>query len=460
MWRLDLPHDECTYTTLINAYCAEGDIKSALHLHDEMIKKEFLPDVVTYNVLLNGLSRQARTRGGNLQKALDLYKEMVHHGFVPHTVSVIALIKELFKEGRSKDLSQVIENTLRSCRLTDAELAKVLVEYSDLLRLFEYGGLSPDLTNLDLIRNLPRPTPVPDTSLLCDLLWSDPGRDVKGWGMNDKGVSLDAVAYSSLILGLCQHRRLTEACDIFQEMWRLDLPPDECIYTTLINAYCVEGDIKSALHLHDEIIKKGFLPDVVTYNVLLNGLSKQARTREAKQLLFKLFYEESIRNDVTYTTLIENCSNTEFKNVVALTKGFCMHGLMNEVDHVFESMLQRNCKPSEAVYNVIIHGHCRDGNLQKALDLYKEMVHHGFVPHTVSVIALIKELFKEGRSEDLSQVIENTLRSCRLTDAELAKVLVEVNHKEGNMAVIFNVLTEMAKDGLLPNSGETFRTSR
>ncbi|XP_028096534.1 serine/threonine-protein phosphatase PP1 isozyme 3-like [Camellia sinensis] len=52
-----------------------------------------------------------------------------------------------------------------------------------------HGGLSPDLTNLDLIRNLPRPTPVPDTGLLCDLLWSDPGRDVKGWGMNDRGVS-------------------------------------------------------------------------------------------------------------------------------------------------------------------------------------------------------------------------------------------------------------------------------
>ncbi|TYK24332.1 serine/threonine-protein phosphatase PP1 isozyme 4 [Cucumis melo var. makuwa] len=52
-----------------------------------------------------------------------------------------------------------------------------------------HGGLSPDLTNLDLIRNLGRPTPIPDTGLLCDLLWSDPCRDVRGWGMNDRGVS-------------------------------------------------------------------------------------------------------------------------------------------------------------------------------------------------------------------------------------------------------------------------------
>ncbi|XVF06878.1 hypothetical protein REPUB_Repub06bG0089300 [Reevesia pubescens] len=48
-----------------------------------------------------------------------------------------------------------------------------------------HGGLSPDLNNLDQIRNLKCPTDVLDTGLLCDLLWSDPSKDVQGWGMND-----------------------------------------------------------------------------------------------------------------------------------------------------------------------------------------------------------------------------------------------------------------------------------
>ncbi|XP_035547903.1 serine/threonine-protein phosphatase PP1 isozyme 4-like isoform X2 [Juglans regia] len=36
---------------------------------------------------------------------------------------------------------------------------------------------------------LEAPIKICDAGLLCDLLWSDPSRDVKGWGMNDRGVS-------------------------------------------------------------------------------------------------------------------------------------------------------------------------------------------------------------------------------------------------------------------------------
>ncbi|KAK9103755.1 hypothetical protein Sjap_021009 [Stephania japonica] len=52
-----------------------------------------------------------------------------------------------------------------------------------------HGGLSPDLQNLDQIKNIRRPTDVPDSGLLCDLLWAGRHIDVKGWGMNRRGVS-------------------------------------------------------------------------------------------------------------------------------------------------------------------------------------------------------------------------------------------------------------------------------
>jgi len=52
-----------------------------------------------------------------------------------------------------------------------------------------HGGLSPELSNLEQIARVVRPTDVPDTGLLCDLLWSDPEKEISGWGENDRGVS-------------------------------------------------------------------------------------------------------------------------------------------------------------------------------------------------------------------------------------------------------------------------------
>jgi len=52
-----------------------------------------------------------------------------------------------------------------------------------------HGGLSPELSQLEQINRVVRPTDVPDTGLLCDLLWSDPEKEISGWGENDRGVS-------------------------------------------------------------------------------------------------------------------------------------------------------------------------------------------------------------------------------------------------------------------------------
>lgn len=52
-----------------------------------------------------------------------------------------------------------------------------------------HGGLSPDLITVDQINTIVRPTDIPDTGLLCDLLWADPEATVKMWGESERGVS-------------------------------------------------------------------------------------------------------------------------------------------------------------------------------------------------------------------------------------------------------------------------------
>lgn len=52
-----------------------------------------------------------------------------------------------------------------------------------------HGGLSPELKVPKQILSLEKPTDVPDTGLLCDILWSDPKSTDEKWEENERGVS-------------------------------------------------------------------------------------------------------------------------------------------------------------------------------------------------------------------------------------------------------------------------------
>ena len=61
-----------------------------------------------------------------------------------------------------------------------------------------HGGLSPELKKVEQIDKITRPTGIPESGILCDLLWSDPASSnspfvlniiPKRWGDNERGVS-------------------------------------------------------------------------------------------------------------------------------------------------------------------------------------------------------------------------------------------------------------------------------
>lgn len=78
-------------------------------------------------------------------------------------------------------------------------------------------GLSPDLNDFDQIRSITRPTDVPDTGLLCDLLWSDPDKDMQGWGENDRGVSF--TFGSDIVTKFLNRHDLDLICRAHQVCW-------------------------------------------------------------------------------------------------------------------------------------------------------------------------------------------------------------------------------------------------
>jgi serine/threonine-protein phosphatase PP1 catalytic subunit len=125
-----------------------------------------------------------------------------------------------------------------------------------------HGGLSPELQNMNQIRGVNRPTDIPESGLLCDLLWSDPA-NVVGWGTNDRGVSFtfgpDVVAkflqQHDLDLICRAHQVVEEGYEFFAKRQLV----------TLFSApnYCGEFDNAGAMMSVDEVLMCSFQVSII-----------------------------------------------------------------------------------------------------------------------------------------------------------------------------------------------------
>ncbi|XP_057444149.1 pentatricopeptide repeat-containing protein At5g39710-like [Lotus japonicus] len=359
-----LSPDEVTYTYLMTACCVEGEFSKVFHLHDEMINKGFLPDIVR-----------------ETSPSLVAYNALIY-GY---------------------------------CSLDRAE------EAVGLLRGMVEMSLSPDTVSYSLV-----------ISGFCRIWEMKKAYDMKDDMYDQEGISeLDEITYSSLMEGLS----------------------DEVAYTSLVNAYLDEGDYFKVAQLNDELANYDYtyLPNIVSFSVYFNGLGRKAWTRETNACLLRHIYScSTVPIDSIYDTLIENCSNNEFDSLVELVEGFCRRGLEN----AYDTMLQWNYKPDGAFYNLFILEHCNCDNVHKAYNMYMEMVHYGFASHMLYVLTLIKSLSREQMDNEVSWVIQNTLRSCDLNDSELHNALMEIDIKGNEVGTLINVLAEKAIDGLLLNGGK------
>mmetsp|Transcript_12150 Transcript_12150/g.14172 ORF Transcript_12150/g.14172 Transcript_12150/m.14172 type:complete len:304 (+) Transcript_12150:48-959(+) len=121
-----------------------------------------------------------------------------------------------------------------------------------------HGGISPDIHTLDQVDRILRPCSVPDTGLVCDLLWSDPDSDVLGWAENDRGVSFTFgsdivdkfVAKHDLDLICRAHQVVADGYDFFAARKLV----------TIFSApnYCGENDNNAAMMSVDESLLCSF----------------------------------------------------------------------------------------------------------------------------------------------------------------------------------------------------------
>ncbi|KAL2933800.1 hypothetical protein RDABS01_016919 [Bienertia sinuspersici] len=125
MIRLGVPANLFTYNILLKGYCHQLQIDKAKELIREMTDVVgILPDVVTYNTLIDGCILVDDSAG-----ALEYFNEMRARGIAPTKISYTTLMKAFALSGQPKLASKVFDEMLKDSRVKVDQVAwNMLVE--------------------------------------------------------------------------------------------------------------------------------------------------------------------------------------------------------------------------------------------------------------------------------------------------------------------------------------------
>ena len=177
-----------------------------------------------------------------------------------------------------------------------------------------HGGISPDLNSLDKIRKIVRPTEVPDKGLLCDLLWSDPDKNVDGWGTNERGVSY--TFNENIVNKMVEDLDIDLICRAHQVVEKgYEFFADKKLVTVFSAPnYCNQFDNAGGMMIVDENLICGFkilTPKIMNltnmYKKLVRNLTPPPKNRSNK----KDESDEDEKNQINNKILDENTNNNK-----------------------------------------------------------------------------------------------------------------------------------------------------
>ncbi|KAA8497996.1 Pentatricopeptide repeat-containing protein [Porphyridium purpureum] len=162
----------------------------------------------------------------------------------------------------------------------------------------------------------------------------------------------DLIAYNTVINGLAQVGRFSEAIEVMNEFEAKGGRPSAETHTSIITAALAEEDMGRAWFFFRGMKRLGVDPLSTTYRAMIRGLTltgQQSSLRDASELLL-----EMVRKFPTETGAIE--FNT-------LMNGFAQVGDMNAVERLLERMIELDIKPDAITWTTVLSGHGKARNL-------------------------------------------------------------------------------------------------
>lgn len=487
---LGIELDEFVFVVLIDGFGRIGDFDSVFRLFDEMEKRGISPSVVTYNAVVNGLSKYGRT-----QEA-DKFSKNV-------TADVITYSTLLHGYTEEENVLGILETKKR---LEEAGITMDVVMCNVLIRaLFMMGSFEDVYT---LYKGMPEMDLVPNSVTYCTMIdgYCKVGRIDEALEVFDdfRKTSISSYAcYNSIIDGLCKKGMVEMAIEALLELNHKDLVLDTGTYWFLMKTIFKENSSKVILDLICRM--EGLGPDL--YNVVCNDsiflLCKRGLLNDANQLCVAMKMKGLPVTCKSYYSLLRRLLSVGNREQTLPLLNFFLkeYGLvepkvrkllarylcLKDVDRAVQflgkmldnssavtfpaSILKILIKEGRALdayklvvgvqddlpvtyvdYAIVIHGLCKGGYLNKALDLCVFIEKKGMNLNIVIHNSIINGLCNEGCLIEAFRLFDSLEKLNLMTSEITYATLIYALCREGYLQDAEHVFKKMLLKGFQPKT--------
>ncbi|ONI11768.1 hypothetical protein PRUPE_4G124200 [Prunus persica] len=256
--------DSASLQTKVEQLCELGLILKAYKLLTQLADSGVTPDIITYNILINGFCK-----AGNINGAFKLFKNMQLKGLSPDSITYGTLIDGLQRVDREEDAFVVFDQMVKNGCMPSSAVYKSLMTWSCRRKKI---SLAFSLW-LKYLSNLPLREEEKIKAIEEDFKEGKTEKAIRGLlEMDVNFKDFDLVPCTILLIGLCQVRRVHEALRIFSVLdeYKVIVTPPSCVH--LINGLCKEGNLDLAIGVFRYTLEKGFMLMPEICNQLLKCL--------------------------------------------------------------------------------------------------------------------------------------------------------------------------------------------
>ncbi|XP_048534397.1 pentatricopeptide repeat-containing protein At5g65560-like [Triticum urartu] len=280
------------------------------------------------------------------------------------------------------------------------------------------------------------------------------GLATKIWGqMVSLGCNPDAVTYTTSMRAYCNEGRLIEAENVVSEMNRSAVTVDTIAYNTLMDGHASIGQTDCAVSILKHMKNVASMPNQFTYLILLRhlvqrrlaegvplnvaGLWKTTRLTDIFELFEIMKKNDIIPNTDTYSAILER---------------FSEDGISKEVTSLVSRIKDDNLSLNEDIYTALITCLCKSRQYSDAWALLHSMIGRGFVPQLMSYQHLLCGLISEGQAHMAEEIFGNGRWEDYNPDEIVWKVIIDGLIRNGHSDICRDMVSKLEQRNCRPSN--------